>query len=297
MLNKKKLVISILARDCEKTLERNISKIETLRKYFLESHIVIIENDSKDKTKDILFNWKSVSKNIHVLSDNFNTNTFPIHNNITQNIACSSYRIVKMAMYRNMYMDYIESLKINFDYLIVIDIDIESFSISGIIDSIISAPENWSALFANGIVTLRILGINIASYYYDVYAFSKYGEKKYIQNDILMYDARQYLFLHTRSNMFIKCNSAFSGIGVYKYDLIKDKKYYCKYNSEKNNIESLCEHISFNFNLSNNYISNRMKVYYNEKFNWKTFILIFIPSRIKKSLIYMYNAILKKQTE
>ena len=42
-------------------------------------------------------------------------------------------RIEKNGFYRNMYLDILESINDSIDYLMVIDIDINSFSIEGIL--------------------------------------------------------------------------------------------------------------------------------------------------------------------
>ena len=54
----KKIVIAALARDCNEALINNIPRIEKLRELFTESHVVIVENDSKDGTKDTLQKWQ-----------------------------------------------------------------------------------------------------------------------------------------------------------------------------------------------------------------------------------------------
>ena len=49
-----------------------------------------------------------------------------------------------------MYLDILESINDSIDYLMVIDIDINSFSIEGILKSIQNAPNNFGGIFANG---------------------------------------------------------------------------------------------------------------------------------------------------
>ena len=51
---KKKLVVGILARDCNSALLQNIPKIEQLCSAFISYDIFILENDSKDGTKNTL---------------------------------------------------------------------------------------------------------------------------------------------------------------------------------------------------------------------------------------------------
>lgn len=50
-------IICILARDVEKQLIKNIPKIDSLRDYFQKSWVIVVENDSIDRTKELLYNW------------------------------------------------------------------------------------------------------------------------------------------------------------------------------------------------------------------------------------------------
>ena len=48
------VVFCSLVRDCENSLKQNIPKVEELRSSFRASHVVLVENDSKDRTKEVL---------------------------------------------------------------------------------------------------------------------------------------------------------------------------------------------------------------------------------------------------
>ena len=49
----KNIVIAALARDCDKSLSKIINLIEELRENFVWSKVVVVENDSKDNTKNM----------------------------------------------------------------------------------------------------------------------------------------------------------------------------------------------------------------------------------------------------
>ena len=53
----KSVVICALARDCSGALANNIPRIQELREFFADSEVIVIENDSKDNTKEVLASW------------------------------------------------------------------------------------------------------------------------------------------------------------------------------------------------------------------------------------------------
>ncbi|WP_431243069.1 hypothetical protein ACQ9BO_26115 [Flavobacterium sp. P21] len=67
----KNIVIVALARDCGDKLQTLIPFIEELRNQFVWSQIVVVENDSKDNTKEVLQKWKETSLNIECYISRF----------------------------------------------------------------------------------------------------------------------------------------------------------------------------------------------------------------------------------
>ncbi|WP_455591265.1 hypothetical protein [Bacteroides sp.] len=261
MIKNKSIVIAALARDCAKALENNIPRIEELRAHFTNSYVIIVENDSKDGTKETLVNWKRTSENVFLISQDFHTVTIPKkESNMKPGTSC--FRIEKMAKYRNMYMEFIDSLDASIDYVLMIDLDIEKFSVKGVVDSIIDAPEDWGGLFAYGTSKNKIK----LSRYYDGYAFLEYWNNSFELKSKHVSFARRYVTTMMYFRPYLRCNSAFSGIGIYKYELIRGKRYYCQPNMVEGTIESICEHVPFNLSIIelsyNNYISRKMKVRY-----------------------------------
>lgn len=107
----KNVVIAALARDCEKPLLNNIPLIEELRARFVWSEVVVVENDSKDKTKQILHDWQSRSENVSIISQDFGTLTIPHKSTGVTSPTTTTYRIEKMAFYRNIYLEHIKAIK------------------------------------------------------------------------------------------------------------------------------------------------------------------------------------------
>lgn len=258
----KSILIAALARDCDDSIKRNIHKIELLRKEFRESHVVIIENDSKDGTKDTLRRWKERSEGVEVIMNDFGTVTIPEKSKNMTKPGVSNYRISKMAGYRNMYMDYARQASFSIDFLIVMDIDIEDFSVEGTVRSINNAPDDWGALFANG---NKIFNERLKSFY-DYFAYVPEGNKSLsMKYNDMFFQARKVRNL-LRKNSFVKCISAFGGMAVYKWDYIKNLNYTAEDNTVCDSCETLCEHIPLNNSIlkhgASNYIAADMEVSY-----------------------------------
>lgn len=292
----KNLVIAALARDCGKALERNIPLIETLRKEFTWSYVVVIENDSKDNTKEILNKWSNNSDDVKIISNDFGTNTIPEKSWDNPSPGTSVHRIEKMVKYRNMYLNYIKGIKHPIDYVIVIDVDIESFSINGIIKSIKNANSDWGGIFANGITKKDFLGFTFSKILYDIYAICEYPFQEerglIIRNKLENKDKRGIKKKIQKYNYY-SVVSAFGGIGIYKYNLIKELKY-CVVPDFSNRNEALCEHIPFNLAIvklgHKNYLANELSVIYGTH-SFGSIISTFLPRNIFEPIYKFYKLI------
>jgi len=111
----RKVAICGLARDCALNLPRNIKTIERLRKYFQVSYVVVVENDSRDRTKEILKNWSAARKDVFVLSQDTGEFTTPAQSPGQIRPWFSKHRIERFVKFRNMYLDYVEN---NIDFVV-----------------------------------------------------------------------------------------------------------------------------------------------------------------------------------
>ena len=262
---KKDIVIAALARDCEKALINNIPLIEELRKQFESARVIVIENDSKDNTKKLLKDWQDNSEDIKVISQDFGTKTIPTETSNNISPLSSFYRVEKMAFYRNMYLEYINELKGNIDYVIIIDIDILEFSVEEIVNSISNVNRNWGGIFSNGITTRKIAGFK-SKIYFDIFALYEYPFKEVFCYSQVSFDRTfKSINKNIKKNEFYSIISAFGGIGIYRYEAIKDLRYEAIQNPN-NELEGICEHVSFNTKIVkkgyNNYISRNLIVDY-----------------------------------
>lgn len=279
MINKN-ILIAILARDCNKALKKNIPLVEELRKHFSNSKVVVVENDSKDGTKETLEKWEKESNNVTLIIKDNGTITIPRVSTNCPHPANSLFRISKMAYYRNLYMEYAKSLNENFDYLIVIDIDVENFSINGIVESIKNAPENWGGLFANGYISYN----GIFPHYFDIYAYLPKCISNLSQKHDELYYYNRLLNKQLNKEKYIECNSAFGGLGIYKWQTIKDLSYKAIENNRSVRYEAICEHVPFNYAIIEkgfkNYICKRITVNYGKRSLYHILTYTLIPKNI-----------------
>ena len=262
----KSIVIAALARDCEKTLPKIIYLIEQLRERFEWTHVVVVENDSKDKTKEILFDWEKRKNDVKILSQNFGNLTIPLEYKDNVSPLLSFHRIDKMVLYRNMYIKYIKEIPHNIDNIIVIDIDIESFLVEAVVDSILRCEAKCGGIFANGVTVKRILGVFYFKIFYDVFAVSEYPiSRTFSYTEASLYKTLKSVTKKLKYNELYRVVSAFGGIAVYNYKAIIDLEYRIVSNAA-NYKEAICEHIPFNTEIIKlgyeNYIAKDMEVIY-----------------------------------
>jgi hypothetical protein len=291
MINKN-IVIAALARDCEQSLRVNIPLIESFRKQFLSSQVVVIENDSIDRTKDLLNDWKLSSNQVTIISNDYETNTIPSKSDSILNPMTSSHRIEKMLSYRNQYLDYISDLNQAIDFVIVIDIDVSEISMSGLIHVINAFDDKTGAIFSNGISVKQTV-FGLSEIYYDIFALYEYPQKdEYSYSPECLGRTFKSINKKIKREPFYKVISAFGGVGVYNYQAIKGLRYKNVLNP-LNEKESICEHIPFNQEIIrrgfNNYIARDFKVFYG-KHNWILILKLFLPV---KAFIFLYPNYLK----
>jgi hypothetical protein len=290
-LSDKTLAVAALARNCAVALRRSISKIERLRSYFASSIIVIVENDSVDNTRPLLHSWKQSAENVIILDGK--KPDMLLKNNEENNNAVNQYnpsggfqRIEFMAALRNIYMDYLSRLDMQIDFLLVIDIDIDDFSEITIIDAIRNAPPDWTALFANGVKYFNFFGKKIKTRYYDDYAIVPYSDDANPRIEMSFDELkinREKLENTLKTKDFLKCLSAFGGIGIYRYQYIKNLRYFTGSNTQNRCFTAVCEHISVNLPLRQygmNYVAHDLLIFHTRLKKIKDILLDFLPAAL-----------------
>jgi hypothetical protein len=278
----KNIIIAALARDCEDSLRTNIPVIEKLRSQLSWSQVVVVENDSKDGTKDLLNDWKINSNNITIISNDFGTKTIPDKSDLIINPYTIYQRIDKMVSYRNLYLDYINEVKHPIDLIIIIDIDVIEISLTGLIKVINSFDDQTGAIFSNGMSVMNT-PFGLSEIYYDTFAVWEYpllNEFSYSPESL----AKTFKSINRnlKKSPLYSVISAFGGVGVYNYTAIKDLRYKTVLNPLDQQ-EAICEHIPFNQEIINrgfkNYIARDFQVIY-QRHNWILVLKLMLPERI-----------------
>lgn len=236
----KSVVICCTVRDCGPALVRNIPRIESLRKKFKDSRVIIIENDSKDQSKELLKQWANSSPGVIVNSQDYGSITIPGSNGSGD---FSSHRISKMARYRNLYMEEIDRLDMEPDYMLVLDPDVYDFSLTGIANSF-GQPVQWDAISSNGIsVGQAYRGLYRYKIFYDTYALRKFGDNRPQTHEMI--NRLQHAFADMQPGLpLIRVASGFNGMAIYRMEAVKGLRYVCEANAD-DRVQVLCEHVPF----------------------------------------------------
>ena len=249
LIKTKSILISGCCINVERFMKKNLFVMNEIGKQCKEYKIIIFENDSTDKTRQILVDNKTDHCE-YIFEDNVNIKN----------------RTERIAYCRNKIIEHIDKMKYyDYDYLLMLDLDDVLFS-GKLINTIHTCfnykPEQWDAMFANS-----------SDKYYDIYALRK---KKYLTsccwNDVnvlkqkgvphnIAYEQciNKFIINYPTDTSLIPVQSAFGGAGLYKMKSIIGTKYI---GYEINHIDKqICEHVTFNKCL----IDKGCKLYINPK--------------------------------
>lgn len=238
--NSQTIIFVGVARNVEKTLAQTISILDSIGSHFREYYFFIVESDSNDYTLNVLQKLKLAKQNFHYHSLGKLEEKIP-------------ERTSRIAYCRNEYLKYIFGLekKLIIDYVAVVDLDGVNLLLNS--ESFLSCWNryDWDACFANQ-----------EGPYYDIWAlrhptwcpgdcwieerglrrqgFSpRVARKRAIFSKMVILGAR---------TDWIQVESAFGGLGIYRYASLVGKEY--RGTDEFGN--STCEHVSVNQEISKN---------------------------------------------
>ena len=98
----KRILFCGMVRDSASEVKRNIPVVEKMASYFADYRVVIVENNSKDNTKNVLKNWEKNNSKVIAICNDFDESKYlsiPIKEGY--NVFNSKRRITKYDDYRN----------------------------------------------------------------------------------------------------------------------------------------------------------------------------------------------------
>ncbi|MCQ2155609.1 MAG: glycosyltransferase family 69 protein [Bacteroidales bacterium] len=260
------IVICGIVRDAERGLKANIPVINRICDTALDYKVIIFENSSVDKTKEILTSWAESRKDkVSVHCSDIDTDP-GINLTPTVNPFFSARRINKMVKLRNQYLDYLAEAGMIYDYLIVVDLDVARIDFDGIISSF-KTREDWDAITAYG----HSLSPKLKQRYHDTYALRELGDDAPQTEEKILLRADSFTRRKIGRNP-IPVRSAFGGLAIYRAGVLAGVRYSLIYNNDPR-VEVLCEHESIYRQMREKgydrvFINPSMKIKY-QRLTWK----------------------------
>ena len=254
------IIIYGTIRNIEEDFIQSFTNLDILASFFKKTHIIIFENDSKDKTRDVLNSWyqnkkkQNISKHI-----------------ILENNLCSQYplRATRLAYCRNQILDYIfdNHLEEEYSYAFHCDLDNRFWSINfdSICNSFQYPLESWDVMTC----------VNKNKKYYDYWALRV--DNCWFNKNIFSCDANwpetnfetkthEFIKLLNKTTNLLLCNSSFNGLGIYKLSSMKNCRYSANYYCSKcKNTKNSCLEDNDHIGLHRAMKKNNCKIFINTK--------------------------------
>ena len=202
-----------------KNVERGFNNVKTsalaLGSHFLDYRVIVYENNSQDKTQVLYQNWSQENPKVVFLSENLsqdfiNRYVVKIGDFRTQLIARARNKVLEEAR-KDKYADY--------DILIMADLDeFEPWDIKEIINTIENPEHEWDAVFSNGsydTYPLRGPEFCLGPEFLSHMKWISYGNRAY----------GRHLRSLINKGKWIKMESAFGGLAIYKLQAILSSEY------------------------------------------------------------------------
>lgn len=261
------LVVCGLVRNAEENLQLNLARLDILRPFFSSFKVLIYENDSTDRTKNILAEYASSREGVFV-------STADYHEDPLAGGPFSLHRINLMARFRNQYVQKLCEYP-DTDHVAVIDLDIYSFSVEGFLRCF-SETEGWDMRSAFG---SNYVAYSLRPVFYDIYAYVPREENPVLELYFLNFNdfkekQRKLYVTFSKSRVPVPVSSNFNGLAIYRYSCLTCGVEYHAAPCTLEGIGSYCEHVVFNRLLAgkgyqNFFLDPWLKVVYEKPDLWK----------------------------
>lgn len=214
-----------LARDVANDLPRVKERIERAGRLFKEYRVVIYENDSKDNTVELLNAWQAENSNIMVLSEKLGATQW--------GQVRDRERMEHLAKCRNQYLAYVKEHFSEYDYLLVLDLDLpKGFSYEGLANTFGQAQ--WDVVGSNGLLVPPQERPSANPQFFDAWAFRRQEEA-----EAQSFEEINRLSFR-RGEELVPVWSCFGGVAIYRMEGIRAG---AQYGGED------CEHVVFHRQL------------------------------------------------
>lgn len=250
MVNKPKIVIASIAKNIGNSFSKDYDRIFKAFSDFEIISWIVVESNSTDNSIQVLKSFSELSTKLIYVS---------LHSTPT----IRNLRTVDLATARNKYLELFKEIrtKTEVDYLVVCDLNNLNSKLNKEAVQSCWARNDWAAVLANQ-----------KGPYYDVWAlrhkfwndfdcWKRYESllNIYSKPSLALWDSVYSRMIKIPKNWkWIKVDSAFGGIGIYKTAYLDN----CKYVGSNAMGEQVCEHVSFNYGIT----ENGGSIYINPKF-------------------------------
>lgn len=244
------IVFAGLCQDHGKeSMEVWMPQVRKMGSYFKDYRIVIVENDSKDDTREFLIKEAEKDKRVIILCDeekpeNSKTcklNIRSVKSSIEKETALAT-RVGVLGRFRQVYWDYVLRKYPDYDYMCVIDWDLDgNFSVPGFFHGLHYCRHHTEVVACNSFYE-KLKGIYMI---YDTYPLLNHHRCDYLRENKSFEDTMTNVRL--RNKIFydaaypLPVESAFGGVAVYNIQKIKEKS--PTYTKRHCPVE--CEHSTF----------------------------------------------------
>ncbi len=242
-----KVVFCGIVRDCGRHLARNLKRVEDMRSRFSSLRFVLVENDSKDDTKEVLRALQQRDPTAIIDISDFGTVTAPKKIKISSGVnpSYSHHRISKLSDYRNKYLELIENeigLE-SIDWVIMLDWDIESFCPESILSTLEKSAQ-WDVATANGRCKVGFT----QDLYFDLFAYRALGQQGAC-TEASIRGGRQQVDKDLSHQELVYVESAFNALALYRAESLQGLRYRAEPNDDSR-VEVWCEHVTLHRELA-----------------------------------------------
>ncbi|MDN3503977.1 MAG: hypothetical protein P0S95_00180 [Rhabdochlamydiaceae bacterium] len=214
-----KTLICGVCKNVESSIPFTIRNMERAGSLFSDYHVIIYENNSTDRTKELLAKWASKNPKVTILSETLSLSQ------MRENVFSYSHdnkpsRLELISIARNKLLNKIRASQYNdYKYVIMADLDFQSrWPIAAIKETVLDTRE-WDCVGANGIDNYRD--------YYDRHALRlpscPLGPEMLSE---LFWDEAKEQKIQFHGTNWVPAYSAFGGLAIYKRKSLIAGQYY-----------------------------------------------------------------------